>query len=540
MKTLDSTSIGASRREFIAGSAAGIAAISLPGMALAQEQPVRGGILRVAQAAEPPMLVSAFNTSTFIGLISSKILEGLVEYDFQMNPKPLLAESWTVSPDGKTYTFKLRGGVKWHDGQPFSSADVQFSAMEVWKKRHPRSLVTWANLQSVDTPDAATAVFNFAKPIPFLLSFLGRWESQIVAKHIYADKDVLTNPANNAPIGTGPYVFKEWKKGDFVRVERNPTYWQAGQPYLDQIIFRFITDAGSRAAAFETQEVHLGCFTPVSLSDMKRLAALPHIGVETRGYEMFGAVYLMEVNHRHEQLKDKRVRQAIMHALDRKFIIDTIWFGYGKVATGPVTSASPFYTTAGVPQYAYDVAKANKLLDDAGYKRGANNMRFKLTTEYPTIQAEIARTAEYMKQALGRIGIDLELRASDLATAIRRYYTDYDFNVTQNWLYSLPDPSAGVQRLYYGPNIRKGVAFANASGYSRPDLDKLWDEALVETDVAKRKVLMHKAQQIVQEDLPNLTIAEMQFLTVFNKRLRNHTTGADGAYSSLRDAYLVP
>lgn len=540
MKKLSLELLNASRRDFIAGAGAGLAAVGLPTLAFAQEQPVRGGTLRVAQAAEPPMLVSAFNTSTFIGLISSKIFEGLVEYDFQMNPKPHLAESWTASPDGKTVTFKLRAGVKWHDGQAFSSADVQYSAMEVWKQRHPRSLVTWANLQSVDTPDAQTAVFNFAKPVPFLLAFLGGWESQVVPKHLYAGKDILTNPANNAPVGTGPFVFKEWKKGDFVRVERNPTYWQAGKPYLDQIIFRFMGDAGARAAAFETQEVHLGCFTPVSLSDMKRLAALPHVGVETRGYEMFGAVYIMEINHRQEQLKDKAVRQAIMHALDRKFIIDNIWFGYGKVATGPVTSASPFYTTEGVPQYAYDVAKANKLLDDAGYKRGANNMQFKLTSEFPTIQAEIARTAEYMKQALSRIGIDLELRASDLATAIRRWYTDYDFNITQNWLYSLPDPSAGVQRLYYGPNIRKGVAFANASGYSTPSFDKLWDEALVETDTAKRKALLHRAQRIVQEELPNLTIAEMQFLTVFNKKLRNHTTGADGAYSPLRDAYLVP
>lgn len=525
------------RRETLGLLGAGSLATAWPYGAIAQEQPRRGGTLRISQAVEPPMLVSGFNSSTYIALVSTKVMEGLVEYDDAAKPKPLLAESWDVSADGKAYTFRLRRGVTWHDGKPFTSADVQFSAMEIWKKLHPRSPITWAPLEAVDTPDSHTAVFRLSRPQPILMAMIGGWESQIMPKHLYDGTDIRTNAANNAPIGTGPFVFKEWKRGDFVRLERNPSYWQSGKPYLDQVFIRMMPDAGARAAAFEAGEVELGNFSPVSLSDMKRLGALAHIGVETKGYDMFGAVYIMEVNNRHAQLKDKRVRQAIMHAVNRKFIIDNVWFGYGKEATGPIHSSSPYYTTEGVAQYPFDVARANKILDDAGYARGAGNLRFKLTTEYGP-GAEIARTAEFLKQSLARVGIDLELRSSDLGTFIRRIYTDYDYGLSQNWLYTLPDPTAGVQRLYYGPNIRSGVAFANASGYARGDLDKLWEAAAVENDQAKRRQMFHQAQRIVQEELPNLTMFEISFVTIFNKKLRNHTLGADGAYASLRDAWL--
>ena len=131
-----------------------------------------------------------------------------------------------------------------------------------------------------------------------------------------------------------------------------------------------------------------------------------------------------------------------------------------------------------MPQYGFDAARANRLLDEAGFRRGAGNMRFKASIEL-TPSSEFSRVSEYMKQALSRVGIDIEIRTSDLGTLLRRLYTDYDFNVSQNFLYMLPDPSAGVQRLYYGPNIRPGVVFSNASGWSTPALDKLWEEALV-------------------------------------------------------------
>src|SRR6266478_2963303 len=215
----------------------------------AAAQPRAGGTLTIVQGAEPATLVSAVNTSTFIGTVSTKIHEGLLDYDFDLKPRPVLAESWTVSPDGKTYTFKLRRGVTWHDGKPFTSADVKFSLEEIWKKLHPRGRVTFNKVIAVDTPDASTVVIRLSDPTPMMLAAFSSYESQVLPKHVYEGKDFTTHPALNAPIGTGPFVFKEWKKGDFIRLEKNPSYWDKGKPYLDAIVIRIIPDAAARAAA---------------------------------------------------------------------------------------------------------------------------------------------------------------------------------------------------------------------------------------------------------------------------------------------------
>jgi peptide/nickel transport system substrate-binding protein len=502
-------------------------------------QPRAGGTLTIVQGAEPASLVSGVNTSTFIGTVSTKIHEGLLDYDFDFKPRAALAESWTVAPDGKTYTFKLRRGVTWHDGKPFTSADVKFSLEEIWKKLHPRGRVTFAKVTAVDTPDANTVVIRLSDPTPMMLSAFSSYESQVLPRHVYEGKDFTTHPALNAPIGTGPFVFKEWKKGDFIRLEKNPTYWDKGKPYLDAIVIRIIPDAAARAAALEKGEVQLGVFNPVPLSDVKRLTALPTVKAETRGYEYFAPMYMMEVNLRDEHLKDKRVRQAMMHALDRKFIADNIWFGFAKPATGPIVSSSPFYTTQGVPQYPYDVAKANAILDEAGLKRGAGNMRFKVSLTFPPVQPEIPRTAEYIKQALGRAGIDVELRNIDIATFIRQVY-NWEFELTQNYLYLLPDPTLGVQRLYISANIKKGTPFANAAGYENKDVDAAFTAAQTENDQAKRKELFARAQRQIQEDLPAFNLLELSFVTLYSSKLVNHTMGADGPYGSFRDTYLQP
>lgn len=500
------------------------------------EEPRHGGIGYMTQWAEPMTLISVFNSSSSPGMISPKMHEGLVTYDFQLNPKPALATSWKISPDGKTYTFNLRKGVLWHDGKPFTSADVKFSLEEGWKKLHPRGRATFANVTTVLTPDAHTAVLKLSQPAPMLMSALNGYESQVIPKHIYGGTDIQTNPACNAPIGTGPFMFKEWKKGEYVKMVRNPNYWDKPKPYLDEVILRVIPDAGARAAAFEAGEVHYGGHTPVPLSDVPRLKALPNIGVETRGYEYVSAMYIMELNHRHEALKDKRVRQALMHALDRKFIEDNIWFGFGKLATGPIPSTSPYYTTEGVPQFPYDPKKAESLLDEAGWKRKADGMRFKLIA-IPGPGPEMQRTAEYRKQAFKQVGIDVEIRSMDLASFIREVY-NYNFDITDNWLYMMADPTIGVQRLYWGKNIRKGVPFANASGYSDPRVDELFEACQTETDLAKRKAMFGEIQRRIQDDMALLNIMEMKFVTLYNKKLKNHTVGGDGPMGSLADAYL--
>ena len=512
-----------------------LAGSALPGKA----QPRTGGTLTIVQGAEPAALVSGVNTSTFIGTVSTKIHEGLLDYDFDLKPRPVLAESWGVSPDGKTYRFKLRRGVTWHDGKPFTSADVKFSLEEIWKKLHPRGRITFSRVTAVDTPDASTVILTLSEATPMLLAALSSYESQVLPKHVYEGKDFTTHPALNAPIGTGPFVFKEWKKGDFIRLERYANYWDKGKPYLDAIVVRIIPDGAARAAALEKGEVQLGVFNPVPLADVKRLTGLPTVKLETRGYEYFAPMYMMEVNLRDEHIKDKRVRHAMLHAIDRKFIADNIWFGFAKPATGPIASSSPFYTTQGVPQYPYDVTKANTILDEAGLKRGAGNMRFKVSLTFPPVQPEIPRTAEYIKQAFARIGIDVELKNIDLATFIRQVY-NWEFELTQNYLYLLPDPTLGVQRLYISSNIKKGTPFANAAGYENKDVDAAFAAAQTENDLAKRKELFARVQRIIQEELPAFNLLELSFVTLYNTKVVNHTMGADGPYGSFKETYFQP
>jgi peptide/nickel transport system substrate-binding protein len=502
------------------------------------QEPVKGGTLTMIVQPEPPTLVSAFNSAGPIGVVSTKILEGLLTYDFDMNPRPALAETWKVGPDGKSITFNLRKGVKWHDGKDFTSADVQFSVMKVWKELHPRGRSTFAKVTAVETPSPTIAIIKLSEPSPPLMTALSGYEGQILPRHLYEGTDIAQNPWNNKPVGTGPFMFKEWQKGNFIQLDRNPAYWDRGKPYLDRIVFRVIPDASARAAAFETGEVLLGGFSPVPLNDVKRLEGTGKFDVETRGYEYLAPMFLLEFNLANAYLKDKRVRHAIAHAIDRDVVVRTIWFGFGKPAVSAVPSVLTQFHDPSVAKYPFDPKKAEELLDDAGFKRGASGRRFKLVHDFLPYGNDYQRTAEYVKQALGKVGIDVEIRSQDTAAFLKRVYTDNEFELTSNFFYALPDPTIGVQRIYWSKNIKKGVPFSNASGYSNPEMDKVIEGAQVEHDRRKRRELINRMQQIAAEDLPVLDLFEVRFFTLASKRVQNHTNSAEGVYASFSNVWL--
>lgn len=512
-----------------------IALLCVAGPALSQQ---KGGTLVMVVQPEPPILVSAFNSAGPIGVVSTKMLEGLLSYDFEMNPKPALAQSWALGKDGRTLTFKLRKGVKWHDGKPFTAADVKFSLLKVWKELHPRGRTTFANVIAVDTPDPHTVVIRLSQPAPAMMSAFSGYESQVLPRHLYEGTDIQSNPRNNAPVGTGPFRFKEWQKGNYLILERNPEYWDKGKPHLDQIVLRIIPDAAARAAAFETGEVHLAGFSPVPLNDVERLKKLGSVEVETRGYEFFAPIFLMEFNLRNRYLADRKVRQAIAHAINRDVLVRNVWFGFGKSATGPVPSVLRRFYTDKVPAYPYDPKKAERLLDEAGFKRDAGGVRFRITHDFLPYGSDYQRTAEFVRQSLARVGIDVQIRSQDTATFLRRVYTDYDFDMTSNFFYALPDPTLGVQRIYWSQNIKKGVPFANASGYASAEMDDLVEKIQVEHDPRKRVALIHRLQALAQEDLPVLDVFEILFFTLANKRVVGHTTTADGVYATFADVWM--
>ena len=197
----------------------------------------------IALNPESSGLVAAFNTDSNLQMVSAKMHDGLLDYDAKLQPVPALAESWRMSEDGKTITFNLRNGVKWHDGVDFTSADVKFTLEKVLSKLNPRGRATFANVLEVATPDARTAVLKLSAPAPYLMNGLAAFESPMLPKHIYDDgQELLRHPALAKPVGTGPFMFGEWQKGSHILLKRNPNYWAKGLPKLGQVVFRVIPD----------------------------------------------------------------------------------------------------------------------------------------------------------------------------------------------------------------------------------------------------------------------------------------------------------
>ncbi|RWX81356.1 ABC transporter substrate-binding protein [Neorhizobium lilium] len=529
------SNIHTTRRSFLAASVAFGVILAGRVSALAAT-PQRGGTATFLIASEPPVLTTIAHTAYNSVFVSPKVLEGLLTYDFELNPKPLLATEWTISDDGLRYTFKLRPNVKWHDGKPFTAADVAFS-IETIKEIHPRGRNTFLNLTEVQTPDDLTAILVLSKPAPYLISALASAETPIVPKHM--GTKVAENPANLAPIGTGPFKFKEWARGSHIIYERNVEYWDAPRPYLDQLIVRFIPDAAARSIAIEAGEIDLAPSTPVPYSDLDRIKALPHIGFETRGYQYSNSISRIEFNLEKDVFKDVRVRRAFAHVIDRNVIFNTINYGYGAPITGPISPNLSRWHVADLKTYKIDITAAESLLDEAGYKRGADGKRFKLNLDYVPSGETYPRGSDYIRQALAKVGIDVVIRTQDFAAYTKRIYTDRDFDFAFEGMSNLFDPTVGVQRLYWSKNFRKGVPFSNGAAYNNPKVDALLEAAAVEIDPTKRVAQWKEIQQILVDDVPAIDITASPEITIYNKRLADHTTGAEGAGGSLAFAYIV-
>ena len=504
--------------------------------------PRKGGTLVMVVQPEPPTLASYNNTSGPIGQVAPKVYDGLLEYDFELNPIPGLAKSWEISADGKTVTFKLEEGVRFHDGKPFTSADVQYSIMDVLKKVHPRGPTNFQEVDAVDTPDAHTAVFRLKHPAPYMMKALSAYESPMLPKHLFAGTDLHNNPHANEPIGTGPFKFVEWKRGQYMRFDRNPEYWRKGRPYCDRVVARFIGEAQTRTAAVERGEVQYAAYNAVPNVDAKRLSASSTVVVTTKGYEMDAPIVELEFNTTRKPFDNQKVRQAIAYAIDRKFVIDNIWFGYGKPATGPISS-----NFKGTGMYTSDVLNfdvpnriqvANKLLDEAGYPKKADGIRFEMVHDMTPYGEEWRRFGEYVQQVLLQLGIKASLRYEDVPTWIRRIYTNYDYDLTSDWLKTFADPVIGVQRQYWSKAIRPGTPWVNGTRWTSPKVDELLEAAAVEADPKKRNDLYHQFQKLVVEASPIVWVMELQFTTVYNRKLEDANVSPLGANTSFDRAWM--
>lgn len=443
-----------------------------------------------------------------------------------MTPKPGVAESWSSSDDKLTWTFKLRKDVKFHDGQPMTSADVKYSMEKVVGKFHSRGGKVMKLVESVETPDDFTVVFKLKSEVPFFLLAFQPNEAPILPKHIlgtaeYTEKKAIRqSPFMKNPLGTGPFRLVEFKEGSHITLERNPHYWKKGLPYLDKIVYRILPDDNSRVIAMEKGEADIATIGNIPDVELVRLKGLDHIDFTDKGMEALGPVANITFNLRDKYAGNLKVRQAINLVHDRETINKVIWHGQAKPVETPFFPGSKYYNDELTPSE-YNVDKANKLLDEAGFKPGADGVRFELTVDYTPYGTTWQRLAEYTKQQLKKIGIKGNIRSLDLGAWLKAIFTDWDFQMTNTYGNGYYDPVIGIARYYTTSSIKKGASFTNASGWSNPEVDKLFNQAATETDEAKRKEMFFRIQEIMQAELPHIHLVALPTVTLFNKRVQN-------------------
>lgn len=529
-----------SRRAFGAGAfAAGLAVGIRPSFA---QEPRRGGTLVATWGGgEPQACYVPSGGGPGPTFSSSKLLERLARRQRDGAFAGELAKSWKPSDDFKSYTVTLRQGVTFHDGKPMTADDVVYSVDEIWKKY--AATASMADYSGIEAPDSGTVVIRFSRPMPefTFASLLSGSAAYVLPKHVYAGGDPLANPANNAPIGTGPWKFKAWVRGSHIELVRNDDYWRAGFPYMDRLMLRFVREPAGRAAALEAGEIQVGVFNPVPPTEIKRLTGNGNgkLIATTEGYEEAVWATTLECNCREPLFAKREVRQAMFLAIDRSQIAKTVYYGYARPGTGPIFSPNTTFYTPDVFSTAFDPKKAAALLDAAGHKRNGKAPRFTVNLVAGGWFPENAKAGALVKQALEDIGVAVTLAAPDRAAAIKRLYTDYDFDLAISNQSNPSEPVPTTTQYYTGDGIKKGVPFRNASGFSSPELDALVDRIRIETDSDARKALVVDFQKKVAEEAFDLPLVELDTFTVAAAKVQNHTTDPNTLAASWHDIWLT-
>ena len=508
-------------------------------MAGAQAQaPKPGGTLNLIVQPEPPGINlgnAKLGPSSFVG---SKIYEGLVSLSPKLEPIPRLAESWTISPDGKTYTFKLRPNVKWHDGKPFTADDVVFSFTKYLPATFARTKLIMEQVESITAPDPGTVVFKLKQPYPAFMYIFEATGGTVMPRHLYEGvTDYRTTQVNNTIVGTGPFKLGEWRRGAYIRLVKNPDYWDKGKPHLDNLYFHVVPDAVGRSIAFESGKVDAIRAGDVENFEIARLAAAPGVALSKAGWEFLEPMGFLNMNLRNKPIDDKRFRQAIAHALDRQFIIKNIFSTFGEPVNGPFTNSYGFKDASVETRYAYDPAKAKALLDEMGLKPGADGTRVSLRLLPLPYGETWQRLAEYTRERLGAVGIKVNIVATDVPGWFSRLSSG-DFDLAYNFVYLLGDPAIGVNQTYLSTNqLNRGTA-ANVDGYVNPQLDALLVKAENEPQRGGRAKLYSQVQKTLSDDLPILWTHQMVMPTVYRAKVKNLISSGLGMNESFADVWI--
>ena len=522
-----------SKRIILTAIVAVFGAVSIGSMAAAfAETPQMGGTLVIGATSTPRHLNPAVQSGTATGMPGTQIFATPLRFDENWNPQPYLAESWEVSEDGLSVTLNLRRNAKFHDGEPITSEDVAFS-IEAIKNNHPFKSM-FDRVSSVDTPDPHTAILRLTEPHPGILLAMSSSLCAIIPKHVYGDgEDLKTHPKNLEPIGSGPFRFVEYVKGQHMVLERNPDYFLEGKPYLEKIVFKYNKNSNALALDVERGDIHLRPFNTKS-RELARLRENENLNVTPSGYAAVGPISWLAFNLNHPILGRKEVRKAIAYAIDRKFINEQLHAGLSKPAYGPIAMDNPF-ADQDAERYDYDPDKANAMLDEAGYPRKDDGMRFQVTLDTLLSQREVA---EFLKPHLAEVGIDVNLRIPPDFPTWANWVKNHEFDMTVDVVFNWGDPVIGVHRTYVTSNIQKGVIWSNTQSYSNPDVDRILDSAGKENDFAKRKALYLEFQKIVTDELPVYWLYGLPYHTVYNEIVENPPLTIWGAMAPMDEVYL--
>jgi peptide/nickel transport system substrate-binding protein len=476
----------------------------------------------MAQGADPNPVPGNIDGSAGT-VLSGLVYQGLIYVDKDRNIKPQLATSWDASPDGTSFTFHLRPGVTWQDGQPFTASDVVFTYTEITPKYVATASSTFKSiLQKVEVLDPATVRLTLSKQYGPFLSFLG---APIVPEHLYSGTDYSSNPQNRAPVGTGPFKLTNWTPGDSMTFQRVDGYWRPGQPYIDGVVVKIIPQGPSRLAALQAGEVDYLPYTEVLPQDFASVKDSPDIQWATGLTSQ--AQVMLTPNLQKDPWSNKAFRQALYYAIDRPTMVKQITLDVDSVPLSAIHKSIAWAQNPDVDLgklYPFDPARANQMLDAAGFPRGADGNR----TPPLNLYVEIGRPnfdtiSQFVQQQWKAIGIPLQLMPLDRQVMQDMVYVKRDFDINLNELNSSGDPEVGIARLYTCAGIQP-VPLTNGAAYCNPDVDNLFAAGAGPYDPAARGPSYASAVKILADDLPTLPLIDRQDHSVANQKFELQST----------------
>lgn len=447
-----------------------------------------------------------------------------------LEPQPNLATSWAYSATDLTYTFSLKSGVTFHDGQPLTADDVKFTFDLLLNKAtaSPYFSIFDARIASVAVKDASTVVVTLKHPVATFLNDLSAYSIGILPKHLLADVKPeqlkASEFAQSKPVGTGPFKLKEYRPGEALLLEANPTYHR-GAPKIAEYVLKFVKDTTVAYQQLKTGEVDVAPIGADFYEDAKGQNAFTPVVIDTFALNILG--FNLDPKTGSAALQELKVRQAIAHAIDRKLLVDRIYAGLGKVAVGtepPATGMdAPDQITV---TYDYDTTKAAALLDEAGWAKGSDGTREKGGQKLAfTLLGNATRKADEgavlaIQEFLAAVGIAVTPQME--TDAFWNKLLGHQFQAA---LVNFTFPADPDQSLAWASDS----AF-NAWSYKSPAVDDLLKRGLATLDPAARKAIYVQMQNDLLADLPGFVLHFDQRVTGVNKRVQNYIPSAVGYY----------